>query len=49
MPVDTASPAANDATDAAAITAGLMAVRNPGYLGAAIRSFIEGRDRPRRR
>jgi len=33
---------------AAAIAAGLMAVRNPGYLGAAIRSFIEGRERPRR-
>ena len=33
---------------AAAIAAGLMAVRNPDYLGAAIRSFIEGRERPRR-
>lgn len=33
---------------AAAIAAGLMAVRNPGYLGAAIRAFIEGRERPRR-
>ena len=33
---------------AAAIAAGLMAVRNPGYLGAAIRSFVDGRERPRR-
>lgn len=33
---------------AAAIAVGLMAVRNPGYLGAAIRAFVEGRERPRR-
>ncbi len=33
---------------AAAIAAGLMAVRNPKYLGAAIRAFVEGRERPRR-
>jgi len=33
---------------AAAIAAGLMAVRNPKYLGAAIRAFVEGRDAPRR-
>jgi hypothetical protein len=31
-----------------ALAAGFMAVRNPGYLGAAIRSFIEGREPPRR-
>jgi hypothetical protein len=33
---------------AAAIAAGLMAVRNPKYLGATIRAFMEGRDAPRR-
>ncbi len=26
----------------AAIAAGILAVRNPGYLGTALRSFIEG-------
>jgi hypothetical protein len=29
---------------AAAVAAGLMAVRNPKYLGSALRSFLEGRD-----
>jgi hypothetical protein len=29
---------------AAAIGAGLLAIRNPKYLGAAIRSFVEGRE-----
>jgi hypothetical protein len=33
---------------AAALAAGLLAVRNPRYLGAALRSFIEGREPPRR-
>jgi hypothetical protein len=33
---------------AAAIAAGLMAVRNPRYLGEVIRSFVEGRQAPRR-
>jgi hypothetical protein len=28
---------------------GFMAIRNPRYLGAAIRSFIEGREAPKRR
>ena len=32
----------------AAAGAGLLAVRNPRYLGAAIRSFIEGREPPTR-
>ncbi|MGA0603693.1 hypothetical protein ACO2Q3_23500 [Caulobacter sp. KR2-114] len=27
---------------AAALAAGFLAVRNPGYLGAAVRSFLEG-------
>jgi hypothetical protein len=31
-----------------ALAAGFMAVRNPGYLGAAIRSFLEGREPPKR-
>ncbi|HEY3798957.1 MAG TPA: hypothetical protein VGL58_11440 [Caulobacteraceae bacterium] len=33
---------------AAAVATGLMAVRNPKYLGEAIRAFVEGRDAPRR-
>lgn len=32
---------------AAALAAGFLAVRNPGYLGAAVRSFIEGEQPPR--
>ena len=28
-----------------AIAAGILAVRNPTYLGAVIRAFVEGRDR----
>jgi len=32
-----------------AIAAGVLAVRNPGYLGSVIRSFVEGRDAPKRR
>lgn len=30
----------------AAIAAGLLAVRHPGYLGAAVRSFMEGEASP---
>ena len=33
---------------AGAIAAGLLAVRNPQYLGALIRAFVEGRDPPSR-
>ncbi|MBS0409623.1 MAG: hypothetical protein JSR86_06890 [Proteobacteria bacterium] len=33
---------------AAALAAGFLAVRNPGYLGAALRSFVEGQEPPRR-
>jgi hypothetical protein len=33
---------------AAAIAAGLLAVRNPRYLGRVIRSFVEGREPPKR-
>jgi len=33
---------------AAALAAGFLAVRNPGYLGAAVRSFVEGEQPPRR-
>jgi hypothetical protein len=33
---------------AAAVAAGLLAVRNPKYLGAMIRAFVEGRETPRR-
>jgi hypothetical protein len=33
---------------AAAVATGLMTVRNPKYLGAAIRAFVEGRDWPKR-
>jgi hypothetical protein len=32
-----------------AVGAGFLAIRNPKYLGAAIRSFLEGREGPRRR
>lgn len=34
-------------TIAAALGMGLMAVRNPGYIGAALRSFLEGEPRKR--
>jgi len=33
---------------AAAIGVGILAMRNPQYFGAAVRSFVEGRDRPPR-
>jgi hypothetical protein len=33
---------------AAAVAAGLVAVRNPKYLGAVMRAFVEGREPPRR-
>lgn len=33
---------------AGAIAAGLLAVRNPKYLGALVRAFVEGREPPRR-
>jgi hypothetical protein len=32
----------------AALGAGFLAVRNPKYLGAAIRSFIEGHETPKK-
>jgi hypothetical protein len=32
-----------------AVAAGILAIRNPGYLGSAIRSFVEGREAPARR
>jgi hypothetical protein len=32
----------------AALGAGFLAIRNPLYLGAALRAFIEGRETPRR-
>ena len=31
-----------------AVAAGILAIRNPTYLGAVIRAFIEGREPPRR-
>lgn len=31
---------------AAAVAAGFLAIRNPGYLGAAVRSFLEGKPPP---
>jgi chromate transport protein ChrA len=34
---------------AAALGAGFLAVANPRYLGAAVRSFVEGRPPPKRR
>jgi hypothetical protein len=33
---------------ATALAAGLLAVRNPRYLGAALRAFVEGREPPGR-
>jgi hypothetical protein len=33
----------------AAIGAGFLAIRNPTYLGSAIRAFLEGRPPPRRK
>ena len=32
-----------------AIAAGILAIRNPGYLGSAIRAFMENREPPRGR
>jgi hypothetical protein len=32
----------------AAIAVGVLAIRNPRYLGVAARSFLEGREPPRR-
>ena len=32
----------------AALGAGFLAIRNPRYLGAAVRAFFEGREIPRR-
>ena len=32
-----------------AIAAGILAIRNPTYLGAVIRAFVEGREPPGRR
>jgi hypothetical protein len=34
---------------AGAIAAGILAVRNPGYLGSLVRAFVEGREHPRGR
>ncbi|MGH7022303.1 MAG: hypothetical protein ACREEB_01790 [Caulobacteraceae bacterium] len=34
---------------AAAVATGFLAIRNPGYLGVAIRSFLEGEPPPKRR
>jgi hypothetical protein len=34
---------------AGAVGVGFLAIRNPKYLGLAIRSFLEGRDPPKRR
>lgn len=34
---------------AGSVAAGILAVRNPGYLGSLIRAFVEGREHPRRR
>lgn len=31
-----------------AIAAGILAIRNPTYLGAVVRAFVEGREPPRR-
>ncbi len=33
---------------AGAVVAGILAIRNPTYLGSVIRAFVEGRDPPRR-
>jgi hypothetical protein len=32
-----------------AVAAGILAIRNPTYLGAVIRAFVEGREPPGRR
>jgi len=34
---------------AVAVAVGVLAVRNPGYLGSLIRAFVEGREGPRGR
>ena len=34
---------------AGAVAAGILAVRNPGYLGSLIRAFVEDRENPRGR
>ncbi len=34
---------------AAAVATGVLAIRNPKYLGVAVRSFLEGGEDPRRR
>jgi hypothetical protein len=34
---------------AAAVATGVLAIRNPKYLGVAVRSFLEGGETPRRR
>jgi len=34
---------------AGAVAAGILAVRNPGYLGSLVRAFVEGREGPRSR
>ena len=34
---------------AGAVAAGVLAIRNPGYLGSVIRAFVEGREPPSRR
>lgn len=34
---------------AGAVAAGILAVRNPGYLGSLMRAFVEGREQPRGR
>ncbi|HZZ89189.1 MAG TPA: hypothetical protein VFE13_12745 [Caulobacteraceae bacterium] len=31
-----------------AVVAGILAIRNPSYLGAVVRAFLEGREPPRR-
>lgn len=31
-----------------AVAAGILAVRNPGYLGSMLRAFLEGRENPAR-
>ena len=36
-------------TSAAAFGAGYLAIRNPNYLGAALRSFLEGQEPTKRR
>jgi len=36
-------------TVAGAIAVGVLAVRNPGYLGSLLRAFVEGRENPRGR